>query len=982
MPESVFESIDPEINALVPGSETCKYFTLNEYRLFFSQSSPTKNFEFQLVNYNIRSFHSNHNSFEATLETFPDLPKFIILTETWNKINTVDLCKLSGFVGHHVYRPDQRRGGGVSVFCRDDFDSSKIENLSVVQNHFESCVIKVILDGSKYILICAIYRPPTESVQEFILTLNTYFDSPIFQAAETVIVSGDFNINLLDCESPTVNEFINLMHSYFYLPTITKATRYPTNSTHSPSNLDHIWMNKIIPYKSGIFNIDFTDHLPTFIHFSLPAKISDPNEKIKINLRPYSQQNLDKLVSAISSTDWTEIINSGDTNVATENFIDKLNELYRKCFPLKVKYLSKKRIEKPWITDHLMYLIRQKSEYYKYYKLGIISKQTNNRFKNMVSKKIDKSKENFYLETFSAFKNNLRKTWTTIKMLMGNNTNKRSIKELVINGTSYVNELDIANEFNTFFSEIASKLVNELPPTTSSPLSWMPPSPPSNFRLFPISEPECLKLISKLKNSGSNIDHMPARIFKSLSTYVVSPLVKIMNRSFEEGNYPNCLKLGRVITIYKSGSNNDPSNYRPITTLPFMSKLFESFLCNRLSKFFDKFNILTPFQFGFRKGRSTSDAITELTNSIYNSYNKKLTQLSVLVDFKKAFDTISHEILIKKLYCYGIRSYPLNLIKSYLNKREQYVCIGQTESQTKEICAGIPQGACLGPLLFLIYINDLPNVSSEFQSLIFADDTTLSMTNSNYFSLVQKMNLELLKLKVWTTANKLTINVTKTNAIVFSKLNISPVINLPLKIENEIINLVPICKFLGVFIDNRLGFDSHIKYITGKIGRNTGILYRIKNNLPLQARLNFYYSFVYPYLTYNVITWGGTFSSHLENLITQQKRIVRIISDAPFLAHTSPLFANLRILKFIDIYKFNVALYMYENHEKYKRTHNLNTRFRNLSLPSSNRLTVSQHAISFQGPNIWNKLPKELKEIKSKNYFKSQLKMFFLNSYG
>ena len=176
---------------------------------------------------------------------------------------------MSGYVGYHVYRPDTRRGGGVSVFCKDDTDSTQIDTFSLVENHFESCVTKIILDGSKYMLICAIYRPPTESIQEFIVTLNTYFDNPIFQAAEMVIVCGDLNINLLDCESPIVCSFITLMNSYFYLPTITKATRFPNVSNYNPSNLDHIWMNKITPYKAGILNIDFTDHLPTFLHFSL-----------------------------------------------------------------------------------------------------------------------------------------------------------------------------------------------------------------------------------------------------------------------------------------------------------------------------------------------------------------------------------------------------------------------------------------------------------------------------------------------------------------------------------------------------------------------------------------------------------------------------------------------------------------------------------------------------------------------------------------
>ena len=267
---------------------------------------------------------------------------------------------------------------------------------------------------------------------------------------------------------------------------------------------------------------------------------------------------------------------------------------------------------------------------------------------------------------------------------------------------------------------------------------------------------------------------------------------------------------------------------------------------------------------------------------------------------------------------------------------------------------------------------------------LFADDTTVGLSNRNLNSLVSQLNTELTRVRDWTLANRLTLNVSKTNAIIFSNRSVPDNLHFSLHPDNNSIDIVNDVKFLGVHIDRKLNFSNHIKYITGKIARNTGIFYRIRSSLPLKARINFYYSFIYPYLSYGVIVWGATSANHLNNLIIQQKRFIRLLADCPFLEHTTPLFFKFELLKFSDIYTYNVSNYMYSNqtNDEFQIQHQIPTRNRNRLLPSFNRLAISQRSITYAGPHTWNELPTEIKLSNSLNIFKSKLKRYFIQKYS
>ena len=324
--------------------------------------------------------------------------------------------------------------------------------------------------------------------------------------------------------------------------------------------------------------------------------------------------------------------------------------------------------------------------------------------------------------------------------------------------------------------------------------------------------------------------------------------------------------------IHKRGDSRTPSNYRPISILPYLSKIFEKIVYYRLLNHFANNNILSPVQFGFRKNTSTLDAIVHFTELIYNSLNNKETVLNILIDFSKAFDTVNHTILLRKLEKYGVRGSALLWIGSYLRNRKQFVCVGEEVSETRVTNISVPQGSILGPLLFLIHINDLPNVSEAFSSTMFADDCTLSIKSPNFDEIISTCNAELAKYESWAASNRLSLNVDKTKCLLISNIHNHYDTN-RIKLNGHDLEFVTSSKFLGIILDNQLKYDEHIRYICSKISKSIGILYRLRDIVPNPCLKMIYFSLIHPYLLYCLPIFGATYAIHLQPLICYKKKL-------------------------------------------------------------------------------------------------------------
>ena len=414
-----------------------------------------------------------------------------------------------------------------------------------------------------------------------------------------------------------------------------------------------------------------------------------------------------------------------------------------------------------------------------------------------------------------------------------------------------------------------------------------------------------------------------------------------------------------------------------------LGKIFEKFLNSRIVNLITKHALISPRQFGFQKGISTETAVMDLVEQLYDSMNLKKCTVNIFVDLQKAYDTVNRGILLQKLDRYGVRGPVLQLIASFLSNRKQRVRCGAAKSSEATVLTGLPTGSVLSCILFLIYINDLPDLSSHFVTTVYADDTTLSIAGSDVSEITIVGNDELNIFLDWTRANRLSVNSLKTFMIPVSlRSEVFPNILL----DGTYVECLSHGKFLGVILDSKLKFNFHIKEVCSKISKAIGVIYSLKNYLGVQSLVSLYFSLILPHLSYCLLVWGSASDSLLKPLELLQKRCVRLITKSPFLAHTDPLFKQYKILKIRDLYKFRLAILAFgkrsELRDVFGRSHSHSTRNRDTLLPEFQRLSLTQKSIAFQLPSLWNNIPDDIKTSPTLSRFKTLYRDYLLSSYN
>ena len=488
-----------------------------------------------------------------------------------------------------------------------------------------------------------------------------------------------------------------------------------------------------------------------------------------------------------------------------------------------------------------------------------------------------------------------------------------------------------------------------------------------------------------MKNSKQGIDSISITIFKENCEFLSNIIADLINKCFETGLFPKSFKKAIVLPLHKKDSPDIMTNYRPISILPKLSKIIEKCLKSRLLHYFYRNKLFNTSQFGFLAENSTQDAILHVTEKIYDNLNKKLATLAVYIDFSKCFDTLNRAVLIKKLEIYGIRGIPLLLFKSYLDERYQAVKVNNVISEFKLINSGVPQGSVLGPILYLIYVNELPNISDQFSTCLFADDTTLIFESSNKYDLFNKCDYGVNLFFSWCCANRLSINISKTNLMLFSN------ILTPLDIADVFINKIKIeyassIRFLGVIIDDKLKFNLHINEITKKISKNSAILYKLRQYLPENTLLSVYRSIIECYINYCNLIFGNAALTHISPLVIAQKKAVRIVANLPPRSHTNSIFLRLKLLKVHDFFKYNLGIFMKNNESYFSQNFRLNlfnTRSGNHYVPAFQRIDLTlNRSLRYQAPYNWRYIPIHVKNSPSLNSFKKRYKAFLISLYS
>ena len=644
-----------------------------------------------------------------------------------------------------------------------------------------------------------------------------------------------------------------------------------------------------------------------------------------------------------------------------------------------------------WVTSDILDKIKQRG-YLK--KQGKFEDYKNAR--NEVSSFIQESKRSVYKSKIEEGKDDPKSIWKIFKEFgaNGKKCNENGCLKIKVGEDIITNDFDLAEHFNDYFINVAANLKAPIEQNNFDDLrELIRLKIPDNvvFELPEIDENFVFRYLSTLDVSkATGLDGIGPKLLKLSSGIITKSITNIMNKCIINGKFPNSWKQAKVNPHFKGGAHADINNYRPISILPTLSKLIEKFMQTHLMTYLNTFDVLHQFQSGFRSGHSTETSLTLMTERWLKAINEGKIVGTIMVDFRKAFDLVDHDLLLHKLSLYKCGTNFLRLMTSYLKSRTQVVSVNGTKSNVGEISSGVPQGSILGPLLFLIFINDLPLVLSKNGLAIdlYADDTTIYDIQSDLETLRSNLQESLLILQRWCRENGMLLNTEKTKVMLITtrQKRITMDVSLLSLSYNEIdLQLTTGDKILGVYIGENFQWDNHFKYVCKKVSSYIWLLSKIKSYLTLEHRLIFYNAYILPQFNYCNMIWGNSSNYNVSKITKLQRRACKVILEHEYEDLDSARM-QLKILSFDQNVFLNKAKAMY------KVANGLIPRYiidlfqsRADSLPNTSLRSVSnqnftipkpkcslyKESLSYSGPvgGIWNAIPTEIKKSSTINAF-------------
>ena len=939
-----------------------------------------------ILHLNIRSLKNkmHYDNFIHLLTLLNHPFDVIVLTETWidHEVEK-DLVQIPTYNSEHYIRDG--RGGGIAVYIHRNCRYKCKQAVSVEECESLWIELESNNSGGK-ILLGAIYRPPNSSINTFIDSLNDTL-SELIRENSKVIIIGDMNIDISITSGATYNDTLNALG---FKSCIRVATR---TSETTNTIIDHIYTNISDTFvESGCISTDISDHNATYAvlqDIDLKFQSEQANERFSFN-----RYDNEVFCERLSQVNWDEVYESHNADDAYNIFCDKFRECSNEYIITKSSIRSEK-IKKPWITNALLKSINKKSKLYSRKcrePFNQKAKDDYNNYRNILEMLLKRAQKMYFDQQFENNANDKKKVWQTIYEAMNKkryNTNNIP-KELIVtndSGTSKTSDIqEMCNTFNDYFVNVGKKVANsiKLQGKEKNIIEYLGPRVQQSIFLEPVTEEELVLLFNRIKiNKSYGADMIHPRLLKDGKQHVIKPLVHVFNLSISTGHVPTIMKLARVVPIFKGGDTGNTGNYRPISVLSTVSKLLERVMANRILSFLNSMNFFYLLQFGFRKNHSTKMAVAEFANYVYQQIEKKNMCVGIFIDLKKAFDTVNHEGLHRKLEHYGIRGVALDWCQNYLTGRKQYVQLGNYRSEQSVISCGVPQGSILGPLFFLIYVNDLQNCLSHGTARLFADDTNIIYCGQNINTLRQHATNDLNLLTEWFKVNKLALNVTKSNFMVIrSKGKLIPP-DISLRIDGGSLKMVQHTKYLGVIIDEFMDWNTHVRKICKTIAPIAGILSRVRYLVSFSILRQLYYALIHPHILYCIETWGAAYHNSLKPLIVLQKKVIRIITFSHPLTHSEDLFKFIRILPLSKLFFLNVGIIVQkELHEnpcvkfgfQYRcQTHSHNLRNNNSLSNSPHRTNSFCQSILNIGAKIYNVIPDHIKANYRSFKFKQKL---------
>ncbi len=873
--------------------------------------------------------------------------------------------------GYTLYRKDRgSRGGGVALYVSNELPH---EICTDINNSIdiEALWVKVKRPYSKSVYVCSLYRPPSadhEYFEKMLLMLEH-----VMEDNNEIIVTGDFNYDYVVDETLANNpaHYIELLLNCKQLiQTPTRIT--PTSS----STIDLIFSSMPECHgQSGTVKCTMSDHymIYTIVKCNV-ARSKKPPRTLKVR----DFKSFDPLAFNYDLMECNllyEVDSHDNIDDAWESWSSMVLSIMNKHAPLKIHRLKDRN--NPWITREIVLLMYKRDNIHK--KAVRSSNQQlfdeYRKCRNSVVKEIRKAKKDYYTNKVHDSKGS-RQMWRTLRPLIRSKSSNHTVPIE-------------PNELNDFFTQIGPELHTKFP--NDNELHWTQPTCIHDFNFTSFDEDHVLKDLYAM-SPDSNLDLLgfDSRLIRIGADVLVASLTTLFNLSIKCARLPNDLKKARVTPIFKcKGERTDPGNYRPISVIPHIAKILEKCVQSQLMSYLLAHNLITCDQSAFLKGHSTQTSLHKMFDDLLGNINDGYVNGACFFDLAKCFDTIDHSLLIKKLEKYGVRGSALAWFNNYLSERSQCVSVNNAMSDFRDIHTGVPQGSVLGPILFLIFVNDLPSSLTSTMCNLYADDTEIHSCGQTLSEVETILQQDINNIVEWFNLNKLTVNTGKSFAMLFSS---NPNINaqgLNLHVNGNAIECVQTGTYIGVHPDSNLKWNHHIAHLCKKISPKVGLLGRLKKILPTQYVELIYKSIVQPHIDYCITVWGNADNKYLDKVQGLQNRAARIITGNynwyirgielvkqlgwQNVRERRDYFTALLVHKAIHNTSPDMIqdLFTLSNEIQSRQTRSSSTN--NLYVPRVNKHVFNQ-SLQVAGARVWNSLPVDLRNITNFNAFKYRLK--------
>lgn len=918
--------------------EDFQYYTIDEFNNKFTVEEYAEK-DLKLMNYNVRGINCNYDNLVTYLSAISIRPDILVLTECHitKDLSNNDLTNKYKLEGYNLFFCKSIISyGGVIIYVKESIKATYNEELCESTEYYDSLYIDIGKINKKCnFTIGGLYRHCKQTNTDkicFINSINQHLTKLKLNKNKAIIL-GDMNINLMNCMADKesmiyINTLLgNGLEGHVFLPTrITFHKNSPI--LKSASLLDHIFSN-LYEYEcySGNLKYEHSDHFGNFLIVK-NVFLSKKTPKNPVLRRNYKQFDLINFENDFDKIDWNQnVLHEQNLDTCFENIITETEKLLDSHLPLsEMSHRKVKYIHKPWIDRYLLNEIRIQNNLYskKCNPTNDINENSTNenRFKaqkNKVTTMRRKKKTAYLRNYFEKHRNDSRKMWSGINLALNQLKRKPSMPETIYDSENKLicNPQEMADKFATHFANVPNKTRKKLKHSDKHYLDYLNKVPvcQNYLILHNASIDDIYNLLNSLKNNSSPGPlSIPNYFLKQIAHKLAPPLTNAINKSLEYGYVPHILKIGKQTPVFKSGKHN-LANFRPITVCNAFSKILEKVVRVRLDAFLKDNNIINKYQFGFRKAHSTSHALINLYEATLDGLETKLKTGGIYLDISKAFDTVSHDILLRKLEHYGIRENALLWFQSYLKDRTQYVEVNKCKSEPYTSNIGVPQGGVLSAILFILFTNDIIQSTKILKFSIYADDTCLivSIKENKYHDNAIK---ELEKVIDWFSSNQLLLNIDKTDYtcfgpnynkiyekgdydlfelhtvapkflyefedkhytgpsaeeinkkgefILYELHEITPNIYLNeylINSDGDMISNNENVKYLGLYIDSRLKFNYHISITSCRISRMIGTFWK-SPELDVKTKKILYHSLVESYLNYGILIWASEFSKNL-----------------------------------------------------------------------------------------------------------------------